>query len=394
MQPTSAVSLRDLLTEPPDAVRSRERTALDALLTEQGGQVVLFGAGSVGTRALTQLRGLGIEPLCFSDNNAARWNTTIDGCTVLAPEDAAARYGANALFLVTIWNAAHWFVETLAQLKGLGCKSISSYSPLFWRFPETFLPCLLNDQPHKLREQAADVLEAEALWSDAQSLDVYRAHVHWYFTGDGSVLPQRPAENSYFPADLFALTPDDVLVDCGTFDGDTIAQVVQRVGARFKAIHAIEADSLSLTKLEANLLSMSSEVREKVHVHQCAVGQERCKVHFEITGSVDSKICDAGGVEVDCIPLDDVFADTAVTMIKMDIEGAEYGALLGGERVLRRDRPVLAICVYHFQEDLWRLPLLAKRVLPEHKLFLRAYEGDGFQTVLYAVPPERCVSSV
>ena len=151
MQPTSAVSLRDLLTEPPDAVRSRERTALDALLTEQGGQVVLFGAGSVGTRALTQLRGLGIEPLCFSDNNAARWNTTIDGCTVLAPEDAAARYGANALFLVTIWNAAHWFVETLAQLKGLGCKSISSYSPLFWRFPETFLPCLLNDQPHKLR---------------------------------------------------------------------------------------------------------------------------------------------------------------------------------------------------------------------------------------------------
>jgi len=32
-----------------------------------------------------------------------------------------------------------------------------------------------------------------------------------------------------------------------------------------------------------------------------------------------------------------------------------------------------------------RIPLLIREMLPKHRLFLRAYEGDGFQTVVYAV---------
>lgn len=100
-------------------------------------------------------------------------------------------------------------------------------------------------------------------------------------------------------------------------------------------------------------------------------------------------MCAEGGVEVDCIPMDELFASTPVTMIKMDIEGAEYDALIGGSKVIQRDRPILAVCVYHLQSDLWRLPLLARKMLPQHKLYLRPYEGDGFQTVLYAVPPDR-----
>jgi hypothetical protein len=77
----------------------------------------------------------------------------------------------------------------------------------------------------------------------------------------------------------------------------------------------------------------------------------------------------------------------------MDIEGAEYDALRGGVNVIRRDRPILAICVYHTQSDIWRIPLLVHSMVPEYKLYLRAYEGDGFQTVMYAVPSERILRS-
>ena len=387
-----STSLSQLLNESPDTVRLREQSALDELLKSTGGRVVLFGAGSVGTRALKELRGIGINPLCFSDNNESRWGSTIDGCQVLSPADAAARYGADSLFLVTIWNAAHWYVETLAQLRSLGCKHISSYSPLFWRFPATFLPFLLNDLSHKVYEDADNVLAAEALWADQASLDAYRSHVRWYATGDASGLPPRPQENSYFPSDVFSISPDEVLVDCGAFDGDTIQQVIDRVGSRFKSVHAVEADPLSLGKLQKNMDKMSPEVRQKIKVHECAVGAERGKVRFETTGTVDSKICDEGGVEVDCTPMDELFVSTSVTMIKMDIEGAEYDALIGGRKIIQRDRPILAVCVYHLQHDLWRLPLLAQEMLPKHKFYLRPYEGDGFQTVLYAVPPDRVLS--
>jgi FkbM family methyltransferase len=385
----SMLPLQELLQEPLSSVIEREQNALERLVQECRSRVVLFGAGSLGGRVLAKLRSIGIEPLCISDNNPQRWNSTVDACPVLSPTEAAKRHGAEALFIVTIWNAAHWFSETLAQLQGLGCRFISSYSPVYWRFAATFLPFLLNDLPHKVYQDAMSVLRAEALWSDRISTDSYRSLIHWYATGDASHLPGRPRENSYFPADILSISPKEVLVDCGAYDGDTVRQATDLVGDAFQAIHAIEADPLSLHKLDMSLSRMVSEIRSRINVHPCAVGAERARVRFETTGTVDSKICDEGGVEVECVPLDELFADTPVTMIKMDIEGAEYDALRGAAKVIQRDQPILAICVYHTQNDIWRIPLLVREMLPGHRLYLRAYEGDGFQTVMYAVPPER-----
>lgn len=383
------VPLGELLRESVSSVIEREHCTLERMIDGCHGRVVLLGAGNLGRRTLAELRGIGIEPLCVCDNNQQRWGSSLENCPLLAPAQAAALYGADALFVVTIWNAAHWYVETLAQLQSLGCKFISSYSPVYWRFAKAFLPFLLNDYPHKVYESAKSVLAAESLWSEQASLDTYRSHVYWYATGDASNLSGPPNENSYFPMDIFSISPQEILVDCGAFDGDTIRQVTDRVGNAFQAIHAIEADTLSLEKLDTGLRQFPPEIRKKIQVHSLAVGAEHTTVRFEITGTVDSKICTENGVEVECVPLDEMFVNSPVTMIKMDIEGAEYDALRGGAKVIQRDRPILAICVYHTQNDIWRIPLLVREMLPEHKLYLRAYEGDGFHTVMYAVPPER-----
>ena len=311
------ISLYDLLQEPVSSIVEREQTTLDRLIQHTHGRIVLLGAGNLGRRALAELRGIGVEPLCVCDNNRQRWGSTLDGCPVLSPSDAASRYGADSLFVVTIWNAAHWYVETLAQLQGLGCKFISTYSPVYWRFPGTFLPFLLNDLPHRVYESAADVLVAEQLWSDTESLDTFRSHVHWYATGDGSYLPGRPHENSYFPTGIFSISPNEILVDGGAFDGDTIRQLTDRVGHAFREIHAIEADPLSLEKLQSNILTMNPEVRKKIKIHPCAIGAERTTVRFETTGTVDSKICTEGGFEVECLwdPLESTCRHASLSII-------------------------------------------------------------------------------
>ena len=41
----------------------------------------------------------------------------------------------------------------------------------------------------------------------------------------------------------------------------------------------------------------------------------------------------------------------------MDIEGAEYDALLGLESIIQRDRPHLAVSVYHKPDDMWKIGL-------------------------------------
>ena len=74
-----------------------------------------------------------------------------------------------------------------------------------------------------------------------------------------------------------------------------------------------------------------------------------------------------------------------VTFIKMDIEGAELKALKGAKNIILRDKPKLAISIYHKPEDIVEIPLFIKELVPEYKLYIRHYSNDSIETVLYAV---------
>jgi FkbM family methyltransferase len=384
------IPLREILTESISAVKKREASALGQILRAHQNRVVIFGCGALGRKVIEKLQELGIRPLALCDNNELLWGTAIQGISVLSVQQAAAQFGSNALFLVAVWNPQHWYVETEQQLKSAGVKFITSYAPLFWRFPEDLLPVfLLNDLPSKVYEAKDAVLEAENLWADDDSLQIYRANIHWRALGDPSHLPPRPSENTYFPADIFNLSPNECIVDCGAYDGDTVKLVLQRYGSEFAAIYAIEGDVVAFEELRAYAATLPPDTRGKIHPIHCAVGGTRTVVQFTSDGTTGLTRNDNHDLDVQCYPLDDISIAQPATLIKMDIEGDEYDALLGAHNMIARDKPLLAICVYHTQEDIWRIPLLIHSMLPEHSLFLRAYEGDGFQTVVYAVPKNR-----
>src|ERR1700679_3645590 len=113
--------LNEVLTESVASVKDREASALHDLLRAHHNRCVIFGAATLGRKALGPLREIGIEPLALCDSNPARWGATISGLTVLSPPAAAAQYGATAIFFVTIWNDFHWYRDTLAKLTALGC---------------------------------------------------------------------------------------------------------------------------------------------------------------------------------------------------------------------------------------------------------------------------------
>jgi FkbM family methyltransferase len=384
------IPLREILTESISAVKEREASALGQILRAQQNRVVIFGCGALGRKAIEKLQELGIQPLALCDNNELLWGTVIQGISVLNIQQAAAQFGSNALFLIAVWNPQHWYVETEQQLKSAGVMFITSYAPLFWRFPEDLLPVfLLNNLPSKVYEAKDAVLEAENLWADDDSLQIYRANIHWRAFGDPGHLPPRPSENTYFPADIFNVSPNECILDCGAYDGDTVKLVLRRYGSQFAAIYAIEGDVVAFEELRAYAATLPLEIRGKIHPIHCAVGGTRTVVQFTSDGTTGLTRNDNHDLDVQCYPLDDISIAQPATLIKMDIEGDEYDALLGAHNMIARDKPLLAICVYHTQEDIWRIPLLIHSMLPEHSLFLRAYEGDGFQTVVYAVPTYR-----
>ena len=384
--------LTSVLTESVESVKQREASALDDLLRTRQNRCVIFGAGTLGRKAFGLLREIGVEPLALCDSNPSLWGTTVAETTVLSPSEAATRFGASAVFFVTIWNDFHWFRATLAKLTAQGCTLVSSYAPIFWRFGDRFMDLLLLNEPaHRLYQELDRVLEAESLWTEEESLHTYRSNIVWRALGDPSHLPYPAPQNTYFPPDLFRLLPTEAIVDIGAFDGDTIRLILNLVGPDFGSIHAIEADSVSARKLDTYISSLPETTAKKIHQLNCAVSAERCVLRFSANGNATSKIED-DGVDVQCFPLDELFLDAPVTLIKMDIEGAEYDALVGAAKTIEKDLPVLAICVYHTQRDIWRIPLLVHSRYPAYQLYLRTYDGDGFQTVLYAVPPDRVLS--
>ena len=82
-------------------------------------------------------------------------------------------------------------------------------------------------------------------------------------------------------------------------------------------------------------------------------------------------------------------AETAPTLIKMDIEGAEPEALRGAARTMPRRRPAMAVCAYHKCAHLWETPRMLKAANPEYEIFPRRYAEDCRETVYCAIPPER-----
>jgi hypothetical protein len=163
--------IQDLLAEGSTGAVHRERTAFDELAGPFGNSLVLFGAGGIGRKTLAGLRKLGIEPLAFADNNPKLWEQPLQGVQVMSPREASARYGKTAAFVVTIWCGEGWdrMRDRVRFLRDLGCEHVLTFGPLYWKYPEVFLPHYAAAPAHQVHEQADAVLQAVALWDDEAS---------------------------------------------------------------------------------------------------------------------------------------------------------------------------------------------------------------------------------
>jgi FkbM family methyltransferase len=384
-------SLDALLAEDPRAAQSREESAFEEAAGPFSSALVLFGAGNLGRRTLDGLRRIGIEPLAFSDNNAHLWGRTVDGLLVLSPVDAARRFGASAVFVVTIWRGegTDRMEARCSALADLGCRRVVPFGLLYWKFPAAFLPHYAVDLPHRVLKQKDAVREAFGLFVDVASGAEFVAQVRWRLHLDFAALSNPVDHEIYFPDDLFRIGANESFVDCGAFDGDTLRRFLVHCDGSFVRIDAFEADPGNFRRLKQWTDGLPEECRGRIHTHPEAVSSERGSVRFNALGNEASGVSEEG-LLVDAVALDEVLADVDPSYIKMDIEGAEPEALRGCRNTISRARPSLAVCSYHRQDHLWRLPLaIAGAGGPSYRFFLRPQLLEVWDLVCYAVPEDR-----
>ena len=159
--------------------------------------------------------------------------------------------------------------------------------------------------------------------------------------------------------------------------------------SKFEKIVAFEPDPQNYKQLAAWLDTQPPTINNKIHIEQCAVSDVEGTVHFSADGTEASAIGATGLLEVKAVTIDHYFSETSLTYLKMDIEGAELSAIKGAAHVIQRDRPVLAICVYHQQNHIWKIPEILNSVCDNYRFYLRPHLLEGWDTVLYAIPTER-----
>ncbi|MBO4449445.1 MAG: FkbM family methyltransferase [Clostridiales bacterium] len=196
----------------------------------------------------------------------------------------------------------------------------------------------------------------------------------------------RNNQGQYF--DYFAPGDNEVFVDCGCFDGATCYNFAGWCGHKgFDHIYAFEADPKNYEKCRETLAPLG-----KCELYPCGTSDAAKKVYFAAEAFETSCILSReeaekrnfeGVEEIETRALDDVLEGKRITFIKMDIEGAEYEALLGARKLIMENRPRMAISVYHKFEDFVTLADLVLEMHPDYRIAYRHYGFDDLETVMY-----------
>jgi FkbM family methyltransferase len=355
-----------------------------ALQDEQGALAVnnlvslaIVGAAPEGQRLARICLEQKIHIDAIVDDDPVKVGSVVAGVAV-APVESVSALPTSTPVIV----ASHRLLRVTQRLHSFGFHTVVPFAMLQILAPQVFPPHMFYDGLlDDLWINRREYLELHERLADDRSRQVLDAVIGFRRTLDPAALQPVVTEHDlYMPDGLFDFSGDEVYVDGGSYDGDTVRSFIDHVHGHFEAIYAFEPDPVTFAKLKENF---SGE--QRVHPFHAGLYSYSGKLRFRDDGSRGAVFAADGDTEMPITTIDDVLGNRRLTYVKMNIEGAEVDALRGGQRTIRKWRPRLAISVYHRPTDLWRIPQLVRELDPGYELYLRQHDAGIIETVLYAL---------
>lgn len=190
-------------------------------------------------------------------------------------------------------------------------------------------------------------------------------------------------EGQYFNPNFMTFEDEEVFIDAGSKDLGSIKEL-SRYCKKIRKAYAFEPDPDNFQDCMKKKLEYPSEL---IEVIPFGTWSEKTTLCFEATADGSSHVVEEGKAKINVIPIDEVIdGNIRITFIKMDVEGSELESLKGAKNTIKKDKPKLAVCIYHKPEDMITLPLYIKSLVPDYKLYLRHHSNGAGETVLYAMP--------
>ena len=357
--------------------RIREPSLWDTLRQETR-PIVLYGTGNGGDKIVCELARRGI-PLrgVFASDGFVR-SRTFRGFPVESLAEITNRLGNDIVILLAFGSSRP---DVMAQIE----KIAAEHTLLVPEVP------LVGGEVFDRAYFDAHGAELSALsesLADGESRLLLEDMIRYRLTGRLEYLRRTEP----LAASLRTLIRPDTVhtaLDGGAFTGDTV-RVFGEVFPALGEVFAVEPDAHSYAKLAGNA---AEETRFTVHPLHGMLWRETGTLPFRMAGSrgsgvgaaarrqKETEVSSWAADELGCGPID---------LLKLDVEGAEAEALVGAERLIRRDRPALAVSLYHRTEDLFALPAMLREMCPDYRFSLRRVPClPAWDLLLYAVPKEK-----
>lgn len=221
------------------------------------------------------------------------------------------------------------------------------------------------------------------LGSEKYSEEMYHSLLAKEFPADHILYPKygtiyAKCGKQYF--DVFSPQKDEVFIDGGAFNGNTILDFISWTNKKYNKIYAFEPLNEMYKYIEERI---EKEHLPGVELFQNGLWNKRSSLSFS-EKQAGSYIAETGTTVISGITLDEIVGEEKVTFIKLDVEGSELNALKGARNTIRNNKPRLAICIYHKPEDIFEIPAFILELVPEYKFNIRHYGSNMWETVLYA----------
>lgn len=291
------------------------------------------------------------------------------GKKVLSLSEAEEKYGD---FIVLMTFAVH-DEKTMEYVKELSVRH-ELYSPtvsVVGGEPFTYEYFKENEQ---LFRRAFELL------ADEKSKEDYLNVLRYKISGKTEYLFKAHSDKMSVYSDILCLGSEETIVDLGAYDGDTIREFVQATKGSYNKIIAFEPDGKNFRKLTEKTRGLCN-----IETHNIGAWDKRETLYFAKKGGRNSR-ADESGVPVEFDSVDNI-VNERVTLIKMDIEGAEMKALEGARQTILKYLPKLYVCAYHRNEDLFALILKINELSDDYKIYFRQHPYiPSWESNLYAIP--------
>lgn len=350
--------------------------------------VVLYGGGAAGRLICDLLIQNDIRIMYIVDDSVSLCGSYIRQIKVISYNEFCEyikEYEKVAVIMTTIYG------------KSVLNKMCLIHNIIVYELYDWFMK--LNGDEKWLQEMFRDTINVQQMkiqigllrgkWADKESEYVLDAIMNYVDKGDLSVISEVCTVNEHYfiPEVIETIKSPLTIIDGGACKGELL-DALFRNNLDYERCYFFETDSDNYNFL----VKLAKKQRRQQHIIIINKGlwSETKKLYFtEGTDCASGRIVDYETNHViDTVSIDEYFQNQKCNYIKMDIEGAEYEALIGGMQVIKRDRPILAISVYHFLEDFWRIPKYLMSELSNYRYYVRQHALIYGETVLYGIPNE------